>query len=146
MTTEILEAFEKWAIGPTGGFTEEDLKRDRPPYGHLYENDAMNVAWEAFQGALEYTHDKQKLQVWYGSMPESNGKTNWTAILHKGDISAGMTIARSEYPDRVRYEADHVRWLMGELSERPFILDYDADKCSDYSIGLQKSPGVSKCV
>jgi hypothetical protein len=72
------------------------------------------------------------LAVWYGPMPESNGKTNWTAILHKGDIESGMTIARSEYPDRVRYEADHVRWLIGELAVEPWILDYDADKHSGY--------------
>jgi hypothetical protein len=73
------------------------------------------------------------LAVWYGPMPESNGKTNWTAILHKGDIASGMTIARSEYPDRVRYEADHVRWLIGELAVEPWILDYDADKHSGYT-------------
>ena len=28
---------------------------------------------------------KGNLKVWYGSMPESNGKTNWTAILYKDD-------------------------------------------------------------
>jgi hypothetical protein len=75
---------------------------------------------------------KPKLSVWYGPMPESNGKTNWTAILHKGDIASGMTIDKSEYPDRVRYEADRVRWLIGELDKEPFILDYDADKHSGY--------------
>ena len=75
------------------------------------------------------------LAVWYGSMPESNGKSNYTAILHrKGEcISEGITLDRSEYPDRVRYEADRVRFLIGELNEKPFILDYDADKQSDYT-------------
>lgn len=76
--------------------------------------------------------EKPKLTVWYGPMPESNGKTNWTAILHRGDLSQGHTIDRSEYPDRVRYESDCVRWLIGELTERPWILDYDADKHSGY--------------
>ena len=75
----------------------------------------------------------ERLSVWEGSIPESNGKTNYTAILHKGDISEGMTIASSEYPDRVRYEADEVRWLIGERDERPDILDYDADKHSGYT-------------
>lgn len=75
----------------------------------------------------------ERLSVWEGSMPESNGKTNYTAILHKGDISEGMTIASSEYPDRVRYKADEVRWLIGERDERPDILDYDADKHSGYT-------------
>jgi hypothetical protein len=72
------------------------------------------------------------LDVWYGPMPESNGKTNWTAILHRGDVTSGITIDVSEYPDRVRYEADRMRWMIGELDEEPFILDYDADKHSGY--------------
>lgn len=75
---------------------------------------------------------RENLAVWYGPMPESNGKTNWTAILHNGDIASGMTLDRSEYPDRVRYEADRARWLIGELAEEPWILDYDADKHSGY--------------
>jgi hypothetical protein len=73
-----------------------------------------------------------KLTVWYGTMPESNGKTNWTAILHNGDVSRGITLAMSEYEDRVRYEADRMRWMIGELDKEPFLLDYDADKHSGY--------------
>lgn len=73
-----------------------------------------------------------KLTVWYGSLPESNGKSNFTAILHRGDITKGITIERSEYPDRVRYEADRMRWMIGELSKEPWVLDYDADKHSGY--------------
>lgn len=74
------------------------------------------------------------LTVWYGAMPESNGKSNWTAILYRrgGDIADGITIARSEYPDRVRYEADRMKYLIGESANEPFILDYDADKHSGY--------------
>jgi hypothetical protein len=68
-----------------------------------------------------------KLKVWFGSLPESNGKANWTAILHGGDITEGFTLARSEYKDRVRYDADRVRFLLGELEKEPFILDYDGD-------------------
>ena len=67
----------------------------------------------------------EMLTVWFGSMPESNGKMNWTAILHRGDISEGFTIARSEYHDRVRYDADCVRHLIGELEDEPDILEYD---------------------
>lgn len=75
-----------------------------------------------------------ELTVWYGSMPETNGKANWTAILHrKGEgIQDGMTIDRSEYPDRVLYAADRVRYLIGEKSDRPCILDYDSDAHSGY--------------
>lgn len=79
-----------------------------------------------------------KLTVWYGPMPESNGKTNWTALLHRADSKGfdmhtdGITISRSEYPERVLYEADYVRWLIGELPTKPDILAYDADKHSGY--------------
>lgn len=77
-----------------------------------------------------------ELTVWYGSMPESNGKTNWTAILHRkgeGRCFDGFTIDRSEYPGRVRYAADRVRYLIGEIPERPHLLDYDGDEHSGYA-------------
>jgi hypothetical protein len=83
--------------------------------------------------AARATAEQSNLTVWSGSMPESNGKSNFTAILHRGDLSKGHTIDRSEYPDRVRYEADRVRWLIGEIDKEPWILDYDADKHSAYS-------------
>lgn len=81
-----------------------------------------------------------ELTVWYGSMPESNGKSNWTAILHRkggegtlmGKLSEGLVIARSEYPDRVRYEADEMRYLIGELDKEPCILDYNSGSHSGY--------------
>jgi hypothetical protein len=75
-----------------------------------------------------------ELTVWYGSMPETNGKANWTAILHRKEecLSTGITIDRSEYPERVRYEADRVRHIIGELKEEPDILAYDADAHSGY--------------
>lgn len=38
----------------------------------------------------------------------------------------------SEYPERVRYEADRVRHIIGELKEEPDILAYDADEHSGY--------------
>jgi len=76
------------------------------------------------------------MEVWYGSMPESNGRSNFTAILRRKGASMfdtdGFTIARSEYPERVRYDADCVRYLIGEIDKKPFILDYDGDKHSGY--------------
>jgi hypothetical protein len=76
------------------------------------------------------------LTVWYGSMPESNGRQNWTAILRRvtptGKWDQGFCFARSEYPERVRYEADRMRWIIGELAERPDILAYDEKKHSGY--------------
>jgi hypothetical protein len=78
--------------------------------------------------------EQPALTVWNGPMPESNGKSNFTAILMRkgGKVWDGITLDRSEYPDRVRYEADRVRYLLGEMAEPPFILDYDADKHSGY--------------
>lgn len=91
--------------------------------------------WNACRAAmLQGTDGKPELTVWYGSMPETNGKTNWTAMLHrKGQHQwEGITIDRSEYPDRVRYEADRMRHLIGELPDEPDILSYDADAHSGY--------------
>ena len=82
--------------------------------------------------------ERPALTVWYGPMPESNGKSNFTAVLmRKGmnlfdGLTGGITIERSEYPDRVRYEADRMRYLIGELDEEPDLLAYDADKHSGY--------------
>jgi hypothetical protein len=75
-------------------------------------------------------------------MPESNGKSNFTALLYRKAEAIGegvtITLARSEYPDRVRYEADRVRYLIGELEAEPFILDYEADKHSGYTVPAPK--------
>ena len=85
------------------------------------------------------TDEWAALTVWYGDMPESNGKSNFTAILMRKDgdkwdnMTDGITIDRSEYPDRVRYEADRMRYLIGEISERPDILAYDDKKHSGYA-------------
>lgn len=72
------------------------------------------------------------LKVWEGEMPESNGKTNYTAILYTDDIMDGITIYRSEYPDRVRYEADRFRHIIGQRKDKPCISEYDTDKHSGY--------------
>lgn len=64
------------------------------------------------------------LQVLYYSMPTSCGKTNWTASL----VTKGrgyFNLARSEYPQHVRYQADYVRWLIGELDMMPYLPDYN---------------------
>lgn len=81
-----------------------------------------------------------QLAVWEGPMPESNGKSNFTAVLHRKDskgfdlFTDGFQFARSEYPDRVRYEADFMRWLIGEQPWKPELWDkcYDMDKHSGY--------------
>lgn len=96
---------------------------------------AMIELKERRAAMLQGADGKPELTVWYGAMPESNGKANWTAILHRkgeGRCMNGFTIDRSEYPGRVLYAADRVRYLIGEKSERPSILDYDADAHSGY--------------
>lgn len=107
---------------------------------HYYANDELVKVREMLL-------EQPQLSVWYGSMPESNGKANWTAILYNksedgflGGVADGFTIARSEYPDRVRYDADCIRHLIGELKEKPFILDYDSEKKS-MSPALVLQPG-----
>jgi hypothetical protein len=100
---------------------------------HMLAVDKPSQLSDAFRAGYRYADSRTpSLAVWYGAMPESNGKSNWTAILYrKSDGPFGgahVTIDRSEYPDRVRYEADRVRFLIGELEKEPFILDYDADK------------------
>ncbi|MEI9601450.1 hypothetical protein V5053_03900 [Enterobacter hormaechei] len=91
--------------------------------------------WNACRAAmLQGADGKPELTVWYGAMPETNGKTNWTAMLHREGQHPweGITIDRSEYPDRVRYEADRMRHLIGELADEPDILAYDAEAHSGY--------------
>lgn len=95
-----------------------------------------------YGGLISHPLDRSapELAVWYGKMPESNGKSNWTAILYRkggegsfmGRLSEGITIDRSEYPDRVRYEADRMRYLIGELDQEPDTLAYDEKLRSDY--------------
>ncbi|WP_324731021.1 hypothetical protein [Pseudomonas paeninsulae] len=104
--------------------------------GHAHIDDLIAIGREvdAMSARVAELEARPVLTVWCGAMPESNGKSNYTAILHrKGScISEGITLDRSEYPARVRYEADRVRYLIGELAEDPCICDYDADKHSGY--------------
>lgn len=107
------------------------------------------AAWNLRATAHIEQGEAVALTVWYGSMPESNGKSNFTAVLmRKGaewmdGMTDGHTIDVSEYPDRVRYEADRVRWLIGELAEKPDMLAYDADKHSGYTAPVEAQPVAS---
>lgn len=75
-----------------------------------------------------------KLTVVIRSFPESNGKRNWTAMLVRVDgfdkligNAGGITIARGELWNRVAYEAECTRLLIGERDTEPHILDYGDD-------------------
>lgn len=82
---------DKFRSAPPAPVSVPDGYRLQP----ISEYDAMCAAM--LQGA----DGKPELTVWYGAMPESNGKANWTAILHRkgeGRCMNGFTIDRSEYP------------------------------------------------
>lgn len=109
----------------------------RAMFCHLDDSECVIAAdvWNACRAAmLQGADGKPELTVWYGAMPETNGKTNWTAMLHRKGHHPweGITIDRSEYPGRVRYEADRMRHLIGELADKPDILAYDSDAHSGY--------------
>jgi len=106
-------------------------RRSNGEFANIY----LNGAWLGWQQRAQY--DNPALEVWVGAMPESNGKTNHTAILkRKGsqlwDEDVAITIDRSEYPGRVQYEADRMRYLIGEIDKEPCIMDYDPDEHSGY--------------
>jgi hypothetical protein len=79
------------------------------------------------------TH-QPRLTVRLTSFPESNGKRNWTALLVRlepwdGLVGncGGVSLARGECWNRVAWEAERARYLIGERDTEPFILDYGDD-------------------
>ncbi len=84
-----------------------------------------------------YTHPQPKrepLTVRLISFPESNGKTNWTAMFVRAqpwdglmNNAGGITIDRGECWNRVAYSAERARFLLGERATEPSIMDYCKD-------------------
>lgn len=75
-----------------------------------------------------------RLTVRVQSFPESNGKRNWTALLMRVDPwdglignCGGITIDRGEFWNRVAYEAERAKLLIGERDTEPDVLDYGDD-------------------
>jgi hypothetical protein len=75
-----------------------------------------------------------KLTVKLLSFPESNGKRNWTALLVRVDkwdglagSCGGISVAHGELWNRVAYEAERTKLLIGERDTEPCILDYGDD-------------------
>lgn len=75
-----------------------------------------------------------RLTVRLMSFPESNGKRNWTALLVRADAWGGLvgnfggvSLARGELWNRVAWEAECAKFLIGERDTEPFILDYGDD-------------------
>lgn len=78
--------------------------------------------------------EQPKLKVVLTSYPESNGKRNWTAMFKRVDKwnglignCGGITIDRGEYWNRVAYEYERARFLIGERDTEPEIMDYIED-------------------
>ncbi len=138
-----LERLAKAAVEVVGQPDEDDWFMPQH-FANLEPEDAAFIAAADPAAVLELivaarrtpAPEGEAVTVWYGKMPESNGRENWTASLRRVNSTdpwgQEFCFARSEYPDRVRYEADRVRWIIGELPERPDILAYDADKHSGY--------------
>jgi hypothetical protein len=79
-------------------------------------------------------NNQPKLTVKLMSFPESNGKRNWTAmIVREGKWNGligncgGVTVAYGEFWNRVAYEAERAKLLIGERDTEPHILDYGDD-------------------
>lgn len=70
-----------------------------------------------------------ELEVVIKSFPESNGKQNWAAMLVRKDrswkglysTSGGITISRGEYWNRVAYDAERTKFLIGAVSTEPAL-------------------------
>lgn len=84
----------------------------------------------------EPCHKKRQpiLTVQLLAFPESNGKKNWTAMLVRTEPwgglvgnRGGITIARGELWNRVAYEAERAKLLIGERDTEPDILDFSDD-------------------
>lgn len=75
-----------------------------------------------------------RLKVRLTTFPESNGKRNWTALLVREEKwdglvgnCGGVSLARGELWNRVAWEAECARYLIGKRDTEPFILDYGDD-------------------
>ena len=78
--------------------------------------------------------NRPRLTVWLTNFPESNGKRNWTAMFVRTEPwdglrgnAGGITIARGEFWNRVAYEAERAKFLIGERDTEPHIRDYGDD-------------------
>lgn len=94
----------------------------------------MNEVNAIERPAMPIGTNQPRLTVRLQSFPESNGKRNWTAMLVRVDAwdglignCGGITIGCGELWNRVAYEAERARFLIGERDTEPFILDYGDD-------------------
>lgn len=94
-----------------------------------------------------------ELEVIIRAFPESNGNQNWTAMLVRKDRTwnglrgnaGGITIARGEYWNRVAYNAERTKFLIGAVSTEPSIKNYMHDTKEPYDIHIE-TPERSKAI
>lgn len=102
---------------------------------HVWEiAEAAIAASSEQQAAQQDAKGQPRLTVRLTSFPESNGKRNWTALLVRDEKwgglignAGGITVARGELWNRVAYESERARFLLGLRDTEPFILDYGDD-------------------
>lgn len=125
--------------GGEHGWGTSDLERTRYSYAGAPKQVAgVERTFGYWQTHPEHEplgdHSMVPLTVRLTSFPESNGKRNWTALLVRKEKwdglignCGGITIERGELWNRVAYEAERARFLIGERDTEPFILDYGDD-------------------
>jgi hypothetical protein len=108
--------------------------RESPKAQKLSFNETQDGKNAKSKMRLAASKKQPKLTVRLTSFPESNGKRNWTALLVRVDEwdglignCGGISLARGELWNRVAWEAEQARFLIGERDTEPFILDYGND-------------------
>lgn len=93
-----------------------------------------NAALRAALASRPVGDVQPRLTVRLTSFPETNGKRNWTALLVRTEpwggligSCGGITIDRGECWNRVAFEAERARYLIGERDTEPDILAYGDD-------------------
>lgn len=116
------------------------IETERDGLQRVNDQHAETIVWQA--GRISELTDEiakmrepqPRLTVRLTAFPESNGKRNWTALLVRVDKwdglvgnCGGISLARGELWNRVAWEAECTRFLIGERDTEPFILDYGDD-------------------
>lgn len=120
----------------SSGQAHDVTKLERIAFASTNENQYTAMCKHWFRKGVEAAtrNEPPRLTVRLISFPESNGKRNWTALLVREEKwdglignCGGISLARGELWNRVAYEAECARYLIGERSTEPFILDYGDD-------------------
>ena len=83
----------------------------------------------------EHYDSNPRLRVHLRGYPESNGKRNWTALLKRAEsgfpglvgTNGGIVFSYGEYWNRVAFDAERARYLIGDRASEPHILSYATD-------------------